>query len=217
MALSLQFEGKVFSASLPQNFVNLPPGPPTLGEQFSAGVIQALASIPIIGKNSAMLNSPVLQSEDLGLLQDFDVKAEAEDMVWRPANRKGVPVVINQHKGFSGSFSIVRQNPVVDLIAQMLQDAYYKGYGQITATMSTVTGDPRGAAYGRMTWVYRGTSLKVTDAGTYGSESAVVYKFEFYCPQRDIGPANGQISKLEAALMTQIAAFNYKDTQDNAF
>ncbi len=190
MAMSIQFEGGILSGD---------PGSPLFANIPLPGFIRDALNINHQGSS--------LTSEDLGQLLTFNSDPSSDTVTKFPANRRGAPVFVDRHLGWHGTFEIVRQTAVGELLAQMFQDAYLLSVGQISCTITQVIISPLGGATQRVTWTFPKSALRVATGGTYRTDEGVVQQYQFNCAQRLPGGFTGQVSKLEAAIATQFAAF----------
>ena len=116
---------------------------------------------------------------NFNLITKFSSKQDTKDV--KVTGIDGNTRYVRFPDGWSGSFSLDRQNSVVDDYFAQIEAAYYNGAGETPCSITETIAEASGAV---TQYRYTGVLLKLDDAGTWTGEDTVKQTISFVCAKR---------------------------------
>lgn len=127
-------------------------------------------SLDIIGPNGPIR---------FNLITNFDAKQDTSEVKVKGLDGITRPVVF--YDGWSGTFSLERQDSSMDDYFAQLEAQYYAGVNQVSLTIMETITEVSGAV---SQYRYTGVILKYDDAGSWSGDKTVSQKFSFMASRR---------------------------------
>lgn len=116
---------------------------------------------------------------NLGLVTEFTSKQDTTEQ--KVKGLDGIIRPVRFYDGWSGSFSVDRQNSGVDDYFTKLEANYYAGLNELPVTITETVQETSGAV---SQYRYTGVLLKLDDAGDWKGDSTVKQKISFMASRR---------------------------------
>lgn len=113
------------------------------------------------------------------LITSFTSKQDTSEVKVKGMNGINLPVVF--YEGWSGSFSLERQDSTMDDYFAQLESDYYAGKNQTSLTIMETITEVSGAV---SQYRYTGVILKYDDAGSWSGDKTVSQKFSFMASRK---------------------------------
>ncbi len=168
-------------------------------------------TIQLVIKNALGIVVPdtatgLIDSNDLGLLMNFNCDPINGDVEIKPINNGGEPLRRNTFGGWRGTLDFARANSNLDKLGQILQDSYYgTGTGAVLIDVLQTIASPLGLGSGYLTLKYPNATLKQTKGGDFKSEDSVMQGLEFMCSRRELIEDTAGSTSVQAASLSTLA------------